>query len=156
MYCQKISTWDVMHDGVYCRDEAANHQLPVAVAFWIIQKVSVDERSSLMQHLMQIHCSTQSLWMWWSHSTHAHSVVSTTPTDSYSEVILVHTCTFQSSLLGCQVTLMSHKLFSFNGWTFSKQTSYNVIIYDENTEMLIGLQLHQKLSVIYLCLYYKI
>ena len=31
-------------------------------------------------------------------------MASTAPTDSYSEVIIVHTCTFQSTLLGCQVT----------------------------------------------------
>ena len=34
------------------------------------------------------------------------------PTDWYSEVILVHACTIQSTLLGCQVTSMSHKPFS--------------------------------------------
>ena len=33
-------------------------------------------------------------------------------TDQYSEVVLVHTCTFQSTLLGCQVTSMLCKLFS--------------------------------------------
>ena len=42
-------------------DEAANHQLPIAVAFWIIQIVSVEECSSLMQNLMQIYCSTSSV-----------------------------------------------------------------------------------------------
>ena len=34
------------------------------------------------------------------------------PTDYYSEVILVHTSAFQSTLLGCQITSMSPKLFS--------------------------------------------
>ena len=32
----KNSAWDMMHEWVCCRDEAANHQLPIAVAFWII------------------------------------------------------------------------------------------------------------------------
>ena len=41
--------------GVHCRDEAANHQLPKAVSFWIICIVSMEECSSLTQHLMQIH-----------------------------------------------------------------------------------------------------
>ena len=40
-----------------CCDEAAHHQLPTAAAFWIIQIVSVEEWSSLMQNLMQICCS---------------------------------------------------------------------------------------------------
>ena len=69
-----------MHEQVHCPDEAASHQLPKAVASWIICIVSVGECSSLMQNLMQITCSaTQSLWMWQPYSIHAHSMVSTTP-----------------------------------------------------------------------------
>ena len=49
-----------MHEQARCCDKAANHQLPIAAAFCIIQIVSVEEWSSLMQNLMQIHCSTQS------------------------------------------------------------------------------------------------
>ena len=56
MFCQKLCT---RHDAwVVCCDEAANHQLPIAAAFWIISIVSVEECSSLMQNLMQSHCST--------------------------------------------------------------------------------------------------
>ena len=77
----KNSAWDVMREWEHCRDEAANHQLPRAVTFWIIWIVSVEECSSLTQNLMQIHCSTQSFLMWWPHSTHAHSMASTTATD---------------------------------------------------------------------------
>ena len=44
-----------------CPNEAAKHQLPIAVAFWIIQIVSVEECSSLVQNLMHIHCSTCSV-----------------------------------------------------------------------------------------------
>ena len=47
-----------MHEQAHCCDEAANHQLPIATAFWIVQIVSVEEGSSLTQNLMQIHCST--------------------------------------------------------------------------------------------------
>ena len=47
-----------MHEWVHCCDEAANHQLPIAVAFWIIWIVSMEEYSSLTQNLMQIYCST--------------------------------------------------------------------------------------------------
>ena len=57
----KNSAWDMMHEKAYCCDEATNHQLPIAVAFWIIWIVSAEECSSLMQNLMQIHCSTCSV-----------------------------------------------------------------------------------------------
>ena len=43
---------------------------------WI---VSTEECSILMQNLMQIHCSTQSLCMWQPHSTHAHAMASIAP-----------------------------------------------------------------------------
>ena len=45
----KNSSWEVMHEWVCCRDEAANHQLPITAAFWIIWVVSAEECSSLMQ-----------------------------------------------------------------------------------------------------------
>ena len=57
----KISAWDMMHDWVHYYDEAASHQLPIAVAFWIIRIVSAQEYSSLTQNLMQIRCSTCSV-----------------------------------------------------------------------------------------------
>ena len=77
----KYSAWAVIHERVRCHDEAANHQLPITVAFWIIWIVSTEECSRLTQNLMQIHCSTRSFWMQWPHSTRAHSPASTTPTD---------------------------------------------------------------------------
>ena len=55
------SEGDVMYEWACCRDEAANHQSTIAVAFWIIQIVSVEECSSLMQNLRQIHCSACSV-----------------------------------------------------------------------------------------------
>ena len=51
----------MMHEQAHCCDEAANHQLPVAVAFHIIKIVSTGECSSLTQNLMQICCSTCSI-----------------------------------------------------------------------------------------------
>ena len=45
-----------MHEQAHCRDEAANHQLPIAVAFWITRIVSAEECSTFMQNLMQICC----------------------------------------------------------------------------------------------------
>ena len=77
----KNSAWDVMHEWVCCHDEAANHHLPIAAAFWIIQIVSAEECSSLAQNVMQIHCSTLPFWMRWPHSTHAQSMASTAPSD---------------------------------------------------------------------------
>ena len=40
---------------------------------------------------------------------HAHSTVSAAPTDQYSELVIVPTCTSQSTRLGCQVTSMVTK-----------------------------------------------
>ena len=78
----KISARDVMHEQAWCH-EAANHQLSIAVAFWIILIVSAEECSSLTQNLMQTSFSllAQSFSMWWPHSTYAPSTASTTPTD---------------------------------------------------------------------------
>ena len=61
MFCQKNFAQDVMHEWVHYRDEAANHQLPIAAGFWIIQIVSMEKCSSLMQNLTQIHCPTHSV-----------------------------------------------------------------------------------------------
>ena len=51
-FLPKNSAWDMMHEQVCCHDKAANHQLPLAAAFWIIWIVSVEERSSLTQNWM--------------------------------------------------------------------------------------------------------
>ena len=69
----KHSAWDMMHEQASCPNEAANHQLPIAVAFWILWIVSVEECSSFTQNLMQVHCCTRSFWMRRPHSTHGHS-----------------------------------------------------------------------------------
>ena len=61
MFCQKIVHEMWYMKGGCCCDEAANHQLPIAAAFWITQIVSAVEGSSLRQNLMQIHCCTCSV-----------------------------------------------------------------------------------------------
>ena len=63
MFHQKAlhKTWD--HEWAHCHDEAANHQLPIPVAFWIIQIVSTEECSRLMQNVMQILCSACSVFL---------------------------------------------------------------------------------------------
>ena len=53
----KNSARDVMPEWLHSSDEAASHQLPIAVVFSIIQVISV-ECSNLMQNWMQICCST--------------------------------------------------------------------------------------------------
>ena len=58
---QKNFAWDMMHKRVSCHDEAANHQVPIAVAFWISWIVSTEECSSLVQNLMQIDCCIRSV-----------------------------------------------------------------------------------------------
>ena len=57
----KNSPWDKVHEQVCCHDEAANHQLPIAAAFWIIPVISTKKCSSFMQNLMQIWWSTPSV-----------------------------------------------------------------------------------------------
>ena len=54
----KNSARDVMHEQARCCNEAANHQLPIAAAFWTIQIISMEEYSSLTQNLVQVRCST--------------------------------------------------------------------------------------------------
>ena len=49
---------DVMYEQGHCCEEASNHQFSITAGFWIIQILSAEECSSLMQSLMQIHCST--------------------------------------------------------------------------------------------------
>ena len=79
---RKNSACVVIYEQVQCHNEAANHQLPIAAAFWIIWIVSREECSSLMQNLMQIRCIlAQSFWVRGPHSTHAHSTASAAPTD---------------------------------------------------------------------------
>ena len=79
---QKKTARDVMHERAGCHAEAANHQLPRAVAFWIIWIVSVEDCSSFTPNVMQIHCSTHSVILnEMATHTHAHSAIFTTPTD---------------------------------------------------------------------------
>ena len=114
-----------MHE-VCCCDEVANHQLPVAEAFWI-QIVSTEECSSLTQNLMHVRCSTHSVIL---------NVMATQYTCSLSGVYCPHwlvtvklslfthahssPLSSAASLHGC-CTNCSH--YINNGWTFSGHTS---------------------------------
>ena len=57
----KNSAQDIMHEQVCFHEEAADHQLPMAVTFWIIQIVSVEECSSLTQNSVHIQRTTCSV-----------------------------------------------------------------------------------------------
>ena len=119
-----------MHEWACCHEEAANHQLPIAAAFWIIQIVSLEECSTSTQNSMQICCSTHSFWMQWPHSTHAHSTASTdllTSTVKSSLFMHAHSSplSLASKLHWCH-TNCSH--YIDNGWTFSGQTLYIKIL----------------------------
>ena len=64
MFLQNTLHETLMHETVgwaHCCVEAASPQLPISVAFWISWIVSPKECSSLMQTLMQIHCSAHSV-----------------------------------------------------------------------------------------------
>ena len=115
-----------MHEQAHCRDKAANHQLHVVTAFWIIWIVSGEECSSLMQNLMQIHCSTCSVIL---NATATHYTCSLNNIYCLHcpvQWVHIHACTFQSSLLCCQVTPChtNHSCCINNGWTFPGPTIY--------------------------------
>ena len=81
MFCQK-TPWDMMHEWVHCHDEAANHQLAIAAASWIIWIISAEKCSRLMQNLMLIHCSACSVILNATATQYTpHSMASTAPTD---------------------------------------------------------------------------
>ena len=90
-----------MHEQACCHDEAANHQLPTAVAFWIIWIVSMEEHSSLMQNLVQIHCSTHSV---------IFNMTSTQYTCSHSGVYCAHWLVQWSHHCSC-MCILGHSLW---------------------------------------------
>ena len=116
----------MVREWMHCCGEAANHQLPIAAAFWIIQIVSTEECSSLLQNLMQSCCSTHSVIL---NATatqytcslngvyHTHWLVKS------SLFMHVHSSPFSlaARLHQCHHTGCSH--YINKGWTFSGQTS---------------------------------
>ena len=122
----KISAQDVML--VCCFDEDANHQLPIPAAFWIIQIDYVEECSSLMQNLIQIHCSTSSFECD-SHTVHmlTGQRLLSPLTSVVKSPLFTH---MHSSPLSLAARLQwycancSH--YISNGWTFSRQSQFNL------------------------------
>ena len=82
MFHQK-TVQDMMHEWACGHDAAATHQLPIAVAFWVTQIISVEKCSSLTRNWICrfIALLAQWFWMWQPHSAHSHSMASTTPPD---------------------------------------------------------------------------
>ena len=119
----KNSAQDVMHEQARCHDEATNHQLPMAVAFWIIWIVSVEECSSFTQNFMQFCCSTCSVIL---------NAMATQYTCSLSGVYRPH-CLLQwsrhCSCMSLSLAARLHQCFTNcshyinNGCAFSGQTS---------------------------------
>ena len=114
----------MIHAQAHCCDEVDKHQLPIAAAFWIIQIFSVEECTNLRQNLMQICCSTQSFWMWQSHSTHLTQWL----LPPYWVVQWSCGCScmllpVHSPWLPGYIDVLQLHYIS-NSWTFSVQTSY--------------------------------
>ena len=126
MFHQKSLHENVIHEWSFCRDEAANHQLPIAVAFWIIPILSAEECSSLMQNLMQVRCSAYSVIL----KCDGYTVHMLTqwclppPLISMVKSIIVHARASQSTPLGCQVTWCCTNCSRYinNAWSFSGHT----------------------------------
>ena len=127
------SAGDVMQEQACCPNEAANHQLPIAAAFWIIWIVSMEECSSLMQNVMQIHCSTFCPFEWDSH-TDTCSLNSVYRFPLTSAVKLSSPTHARSSPLSLAARLnwcqTNHSRYTNHGWTFSGQTFYRVCSLD--------------------------
>ena len=128
-----------MHERAGCRDEAASHQLPIVAAFTIVQIISMEEYSSLMHNLMQIHyihfeCDDHTVHM----LTQRHLPPPLTSTVKSSLFMHVH-----STPLSLAARL--HRCHSNcsrdinNGWTFSWQASYVDVFYRK-----IGLKIKKK------------
>ena len=109
MVRQKTSAQDVMREQAPCCDNSVTHQKPSESFQWFSWR-NVQAWHKIWGRFIAL--LTQSVWMWRPHSTYAHSTVSTAPTDLFSEVVNIHTGSFQSTLLGCQVTSISHKPLS--------------------------------------------
>ena len=121
----KTSARDMVHKQSHCRDEAANHQLLRAAAFWIIQIVSTEECSfklntkfdadSLLTHF---ECN--------SHTVHKFSQGYLLPplTSTVKSSLFMHVHSSPLSLAArLHLCRIIHSPYINNGWAFSRQTS---------------------------------
>ena len=127
---QKTSAQDMMHELARCRDEAANHQLPIAAAsesskyFWGgMFKDTKSDADSLLYSLSYFECD--------GHTVHMLAQLHLLPTPLTSTAkssLFTHAHSSPLSLAArlhrCHV---NHSHYINNGWTFSRQTSYMYI-----------------------------
>ena len=117
----------MVHERAHCRDEAANHQLPVA----IFTHLSSEECSSLMQYWMQICCSAGSVILNALATAHMLTQQGLHPlwTSTVKSSLFTHV---HSSPLSLTARLhrfwANHSRYINNGQTFSGQTSYIIIL----------------------------
>ena len=116
-----------MHEWACCRDEAANHQLPIAVAFWVIQTVSIEECSSFTKFDADPLFYSFSHFEWDGHTVHTLTQWCLPPPLTSTVKSLLFTYMHSSPLSldarlhGCRTNC---SFYINNGWTFSGQPSY--------------------------------
>ena len=127
---QKMFAQDVMHEWAHCHDEAANHQLPIAVAFWIIWTVSVEEwmlklnakfdEYSLLYSFSHFECDGYTVYNMLIQQCLAPPLTSTVKSSLFTHA--------HSSAVSLAARLhrcpTNHSRYIYNGWAFSRRTSY--------------------------------
>ena len=120
-YFTKISAPDMMHEQACCHDEAANHQLPTAVAFWSIWsfhrgmfKLNTKfDADSLLYSLSHFECNSYTVHMltqWCLLPSLTSAVKSSLFTHAHSSPL-----SLAARLRWCFVNCSYH---INNGWTF--------------------------------------
>ena len=127
----------MVHERVHYHDEAANHQMPTAAAFWIIQIVSMGnvklitkfDADSLLYWLRHFECDN--------HTVHVLTQQSL-PSPLTSTVKLSLLTHVHSSPLCLAARLhqcsTNHSGYINNGWMFSRQTLYNNVFYVKHSK----------------------
>ena len=119
MFHQKNSIQDMMRKWVHCHNEAANHQLPIAVAFWIIHGEMFNlnakcDADSLLYLLRYFECDSHTVDM----LTQQHLLSSLTRTVKSSLLMRAHSSPLS---LAARVHLccINHSHYINNGWTYA-------------------------------------
>ena len=123
--CQRCDVWAGMLSWWSC-------QSPVSHSCGLLNHlVSSGECSSFTQNLMKI-CAllAQSFWMWWPHTTYAHSMASTAPpTSTVKFSLFTHAHSSPTSLAArLYWCCANHSCYINNGWTLSRQTSQILLL----------------------------
>ena len=137
-FCQK--TWHTTWCMSWCTVvmKVPNHQLPIAIAFWIIWTVSAEECSNLTQNLLQFiallshfECDGYTVHM----LTQGH--IPPPLTRAMKSPLFMHEhsspLSLTARLYGCHA---NHSSYINNGWAFSGQTSYS---HEQNSSALMEL-----------------